>query len=171
VRHEQPSERGYVVLHPGTSVTARAWPPQRCAEAVQALAAAGYRVLVTGGRSERALTAFVAGAHGEDLGGRTTFAELARLLAGASVAVVGNTGPAHLAAAVGTPVVSLFAPTVPASAWAPYGVPSVVLGDQGAPCAGTRALVCPVPGHPCLSAVTADDVAAAVASLTGVVAA
>ena len=61
-----------------------------------------------------------------------------------------NTGAAHLAAAVGTPVVSLFAPVVPAERWAPYGVPTVLLGDQDAPCAGSRARSCPVPGHPCL---------------------
>ncbi|NEC78268.1 glycosyltransferase family 9 protein, partial [Streptomyces sp. SID7958] len=80
----------------------------------------------------------------------------------------GNTGPAHLAAAVGTPVVSLFAPVVPAGRWRPYGVPCVLLGDQNAPCAGTRARTCPVPGHPCLDGVTALDVVAAVGKLVEV---
>ncbi len=155
-------EPGYVVLHPGASVPARAWPAQRCAEAVEALADAGHRVLVTGGPGERALTAAVAGTRGEDLGGATDLAGMAALLDGAAAVVVGNTGPAHLAAAVGTPVVSLFSPVVPAARWAPYGVPTVLLGDQDAPCRGTRARVCPVPGHPCLSTVTAADVVAAV---------
>jgi hypothetical protein len=36
-----------------------------------------------------------------------------------------------------------------------------VLGDQAAPCRGTRATTCPVPSHPCLSSVTAADVLAA----------
>jgi ADP-heptose:LPS heptosyltransferase len=108
----------------------------------------------------------VAGRAGIDLGGRTTLAELAAVLAGATAVVVGNTGPAHLAAAVGTPVVSLFAPVVPAVRWAPHGVPHVVLGDQAAPCRDTRARVCPVPGHPCLATVTAADVVAAVSRLT-----
>ncbi|MBJ7451572.1 MAG: glycosyltransferase family 9 protein [Blastococcus sp.] len=159
---------GYVVLHPGASVPARAWPAQRCAEAVEALTDAGYRVLVTGGPSERGLTAFVAGSRGVDLGGGTTLAEMAALLDGAAAVVVGNTGPAHLAAAVGTPVVSLFAPVVPAARWAPYGVPTVVLGDQSAACRGTRARECPVPGHPCLTSVTAHDVVAAVEQLASV---
>ena len=159
---------GYIVVHPGASVPARAWPAQRCAEAVEALAEAGHRVLVTGGPSERELTAAVAGSRGVDLGGETTLTEMAALLAGASAVVVGNTGPAHLAAAVGTPVVSLFAPVVPAERWAPYGVPTVLLGDQDAPCAGTRARECPVPGHPCLSSVTAQDVVAAVEKLCSV---
>ncbi|TQJ90912.1 glycosyltransferase family 9 protein [Streptomyces sp. SLBN-31] len=152
----------YVVLHPGASVPARAWSRQRCAEAVRELAAAGQRVVVTGGRGERELTAYVAGEHGLDLGGRTDAAELAGVLAGARAVVTGNTGPAHLAAAVGTPVVSLFAPVVPAERWRPYGVPYVLLGDQGAPCADSRARQCPVPGHPCLESVSAEDVVAAV---------
>ena len=155
-------EPGYVVLHPGASVPARAWPAERCAEAVEALADAGHRVLVTGGPGEKPLTAAVAGADGVDLGGATTLAEMAALLDGAAAVVAGNTGPAHLAAAVGTPVVSLFAPVVPAARWAPYGVPTVLLGDQSAPCRGTRARECPVPGHPCLNSVTAADVVAAV---------
>ncbi len=157
----------YVALHPGASVPARAWPPERCAEGVAALRAAGRRVVVTGAPGETALTAAVAGGHGTDLGGATSFAVLAEVLRAADAVVVGNTGPAHLAAAVGTPVVSLFAPVVPAVRWAPYGVPHVLLGDQTAPCRGTRARDCPVPGHPCLAGVGADVVVAAVARLTG----
>jgi ADP-heptose:LPS heptosyltransferase len=159
--------RPYVVVHPGASVPARAWPEQRCAEAVRELSAAGWHVVVTGGAGERALTARVAGAYGTDLGGATDLPRAAAVLAGARAVVVGNTGPAHLAAAVGTPVVSLFAPVVPAARWAPYGVEHVLLGDQDAPCAGTRARVCPVPGHPCLTGVPASDVVAAVDKLTG----
>ena len=158
-------EPGYVVLHPGASVPARAWPAHRCAEAVEALTDAGHRVLVTGGPGERALTAAVAGTRGVDLGGALSLAELAAVLDRAAAVVVGNTGPAHLAASVGTPVVSLFSPVVPAARWAPYGVPTVLLGDQDAPCRLTRARECPVPGHPCLSSVTAADVVAAVGKL------
>lgn len=158
----------YVVVHPGTSVPARAWPPERHAALVEALAVAGSRVVVTGGSGEEALTAFVTGeprAGVLDTGGRTTFGELAAILAGADAVVVGNTGPAHLAAAVGAPVVSLFAPTVPAARWRPWGVRHALLGDQEAACAGTRARTCSVPGHPCLSSVTVPDVLAAVADL------
>ncbi|WP_447007004.1 glycosyltransferase family 9 protein [Saccharothrix isguenensis] len=157
----------YVVLHPGASVPARAWAPDRCARTVTALVEAGHRVLVTGGPGETALTKYVAGTDGVDLGGRTTFAELAGLLARADAVVVGNTGPAHLAVAVGTPVVSLFAPVVPAGRWAPHG-PHVLLGDQNAPCRDTRARECPVPGHPCLNRVTPDRVVTAVSELVGV---
>ncbi|MEU7567334.1 glycosyltransferase family 9 protein [Streptomyces fradiae] len=157
----------YVAVHPGASVPARRWSPDRCAQAVRLLAGAGHRVVVTGGPGERELTAYVAGAHGVDLGGRTRPPELAAVLAAAGAVVTGNTGPAHLAAAVGTPVVSLFSPVVPVGRWGPYGVPHVLLGDQDAPCAGSRARECPVPGHPCLDGVRAEDVVAAVGKLLG----
>jgi ADP-heptose:LPS heptosyltransferase len=155
----------YLVVHPGASAPARAWGPERCAEAVELLADAGHRVVVTGGPAETALTRQVSGSVAVDLGGRTDARTLAGVLRFADVVVCGNTGPAHLAAAVGTPVVSLFAPVVPAERWRPYGVPLVLLGDQRAPCADTRARHCPAPGHPCLTEVTAHDVLRAVQKL------
>ena len=155
----------YVVLHPGASAPARAWSPHRCEEAVTLLADAGHRVMVTGGPHETDLTRRVAVAPAVDPGGRTGPRTLAGVLHAADVVVSANTGPAHLAAAVGTPVVSLFAPVVPAERWAPYGVPTILLGDRTAPCAGTRALTCPVPGHPCLDEITGQDVVRAVHKL------
>jgi ADP-heptose:LPS heptosyltransferase len=161
-------EEPYVVVHPGASVPARTWPAERHAGLVDALVTEGRRVVVTGGPDEAALTALVAGGPRRevvDLGGRTSLAELAAVLRGADAVVVGNTGPAHLAAAVETPVVSLYAPTVPAARWRPWRVPHVLLGDQDAACAGSRARTCPVPGHPCLGGVSIEDVLAAVETL------
>ncbi|GAA1707675.1 glycosyltransferase family 9 protein [Streptomyces yatensis] len=155
----------YVVVHPGAAVPARAWSPARAARAVAALGAAGHRVVVTGGPAEKELTAHVADGTALDLGGRTEFGELAGVLAGADAVVTGNTGPCHLASAVGTPVVCLFAPVVPAERWAPYRVAHRLLGRQDALCAGSRARVCPVAGHPCLDSVTDAEVLAAVDAL------
>jgi ADP-heptose:LPS heptosyltransferase len=160
--------RPYVAVHPSAAAPARAWSPAHHRELVDLLVSSGRRVLVTGGEEEAALTARVAGpprAEVLDLGGRTTLPVLAEVLAGAEAVVVGNTGPAHLAAAVGTPVVSLFAPVVPAARWRPWRVPHRLLGRQDAPCAGSRAWVCPIPGHPCLDSVTPAEVAAALEAL------
>lgn len=151
----------YVVVHPGATVPARAWPADTAAETVRLLAGQSVRVLVTGSPGERELTARVAGSAGTDLGGRTDVATLSSVLRGARVTIAANTGPAHLSAAVGTPVVSLFAPVVPAVRWAPYGVAVELLGDQTAACSNTRARECPVPGHPCLSEIPALEVAEA----------
>jgi heptosyltransferase III len=153
---------GYVVLHREASVPARSLGAEPAAAIADALVDAGHSVVLTG-VSDDPPQGHEDDPQVVDLVGRTgTLAELAAVLAGALCVVAVNTGPAHLAAAVGTPVVSLFAPVVPASAWAPWGVPSVVLGDQRAACAGSRARTCPVPGHPCLSRISPESVVAAV---------
>ena len=168
-----PFEEPYVVVHPGASVTARAWAPERHAELVGALVAEGWNVAVTGSPGDRELTAKVArGAAGtargservRDLGGATDLAQLAGIIEKAAAIVVGNTGPAHLAAAVGTPVVSLYAPTVPAVRWRPWRVPHAIL-NEAVPCAGCRAKTCPVPGHPCIDDLPTATVVNAVHSL------
>jgi ADP-heptose:LPS heptosyltransferase len=159
--------RPYVTVHPGASMSARAWDPARHAALVDRLVEEGRNVVVTGSPGERDLTAAVAGpARDEvlDLGGRTSLAELSEVIAAADALVVGNTGPAHLAAAVGTPVVSLYAPTVPAVRWRPWRVRHELL-HRDVPCAGCRARECPVPGHPCIDDITVDEVLAALERL------
>jgi ADP-heptose:LPS heptosyltransferase len=158
----------FFVLHPGASVPARAWQPERWAQLATMLAGRGHRVVVTGTLEELALTRFVAaGAPGAiDLGGVCDFGGLAAVLSRAAAAAVANTGPAHLAAATGTPVASLFAPTVPAVRWRPWGVPHVLL-NRAVPCAGCRARECPVSGHPCLAAVAPAEAAEALERLSG----
>lgn len=156
----------FVVVHPGASVSARAWERESWRRLVEALTRHGWPVVITGTRDERALTAYVAGADRDvlDLGGKLSFGELAVVLKAATVVAVANTGPAHLAAAVGTPVASLFAPTVPAVRWRPWGVPHILI-NRSVPCAGCRAVDCPVPGHPCLAEVKVERVLDAVEQL------
>ncbi|NHN54662.1 glycosyltransferase family 9 protein [Calidifontibacter sp. DB0510] len=154
----------YAVIHPGSTAPTRALPPTLVAETIAALAQDGWHVLLTGSPAETAPWRRCPGV--TDLSGSTDLPTLASVLRGAAVVVVGNTGPAHLAAAVGTPVVSVFSPVVPAARWAPWGVPHVLLGDQTAACALSRARTCPVPGHPCVSSVTAGEVLAAIQQLT-----
>jgi ADP-heptose:LPS heptosyltransferase len=163
---------GFVAVHATASVPSRAPSPRHVGAIVAALRRAGHAVLLTGTDADRMVVEQVrrradllAGCDAApvlDLCGRTTFAELAGVLQLADCLVCGNTGPAHLAAAVGTPVVSLFSPVVDAAAWRPWGVPNAVLGDQHAPCAGTRARTCTVAGHPCLDGIPPATVVQAV---------
>lgn len=163
--------RPYVVLHPGASVPARAVPARAAAGFVERAEVLGRRVVVTGAAQE--VDAALGDRHGPlvtRLGGCTSLAELAAVIAGADAVVVGNTGPAHLAAAVGTPVVSVFAPVVPWFRWAPWRVPTRRLGHQDISCAGCRARACPREGQPCVGEVTARALWQAVDELTGVAA-
>ena len=161
-----------VVVHPGTSAPARAYPEPLWASAVDRLLEDGWRVALTGDPGERLLTRRIVDAAGRadaarlfDLAGWLDLPQLAAVLDRAEVTVVANTGPAHLSAAVGTPVVSLFAPVVSALRWAPFGVPVQLLGDQDAPCRDTRWTTCRIARHPCLSSVSADQIASAARQL------
>lgn len=159
--------RPYVVVHPGASVSARAWPQERHVELLELLVERGGNVVVTGARSEAGLTARICGMPDPrivDLGGLTDLCSLAATIAGAEAIVVGNTGPAHLAAAVGTPVVSIFAPTVPSVRWRPWGVPCRLL-ERDVACAGCRARECPLPDHPCMEEISAAEVVQALGEL------
>lgn len=156
----------YVVFHPGASADACRPTAEHARALVDALLAAGHRVVVTGTLAECPTTAYVAAGGADDLGGWLDLPSLAAVLERAECLVAPNTAPAHLAAAVGTPVVSLFAPVVPAERCRPYGVPVALLGDQHAACRGMSARQCAVPGHPCLGSITPAAVVGAVAQLT-----
>ena len=157
-------QEAYVVVHPGCTMPARTWNPEGFRDTVTALGDAGFAVAVTGTNDERALTAYVSGGHplARDFGGTTTFAEFAALVAGAAAAVCGNTATTHVAAAVQTPVVEIFPPTISFARFFPWRVPFEAFGDQHIACAGCRARICPLRGHPCLRDVTPQRLVEAV---------
>jgi ADP-heptose:LPS heptosyltransferase len=110
-----------VVVHPGAA-PARRWPAARFAAVARGLAAGGWPVAVTGSAAEQPLAREVARLAGLPdtavLAGRTSLADLARLVADAALVVCGDTGVGHLATATATPSVLLFGPTPPAE-WGP----------------------------------------------------
>lgn len=111
----------YAIVHPGASEPARRWPADRFAAVADALAEAGYRVVLSGTADEAPLTAAVAGlmrGPATDLAGRTSLGTMAALLDGAGLLVTNDTGVSHLAAAIATPSVVLFLQSDPVR-WAP----------------------------------------------------
>jgi ADP-heptose:LPS heptosyltransferase len=112
---------GYVCVHPGASVPERRWPPESFAEVADALAARGYRVVLTGTAGEAHLTRAVADAMTApalDLTGRTDLGATAALIASARLLVCNDTGVSHVAAAARTPSVVASFGDNPAR-WAP----------------------------------------------------
>ncbi len=118
----------YIALHPGvgTFSLARQWPVERLAAVGAALAADGYRLVITGGRdafardAADALLHHLGGTPAIDLTGKTDVPTSAAVYAGAALFIGSDNGMAHLAAAVGTPSVIVFGPSNH-RAWAPYG--------------------------------------------------
>ncbi len=111
-----------VVVHPGCAFAARRWPAKRYAVVARRLAETGLPVVVTGSCAQRWLASQVAALAGlpqcSVLAGRTSLAQLAALVADASLVVCGDTGVAHLATAYRTPSVVLFGPVSPRH-WGP----------------------------------------------------
>lgn len=118
----------YVALHPGvgTFSLARQWPVARLAAVGAALAADGYRLVITGGPDALARAAadelrlHLGATPAHDLTGRSDVPTTAAVYAGAALFVGSDSGMAHLAASVGTPCAIVFGPSNH-RAWAPYG--------------------------------------------------
>jgi ADP-heptose:LPS heptosyltransferase len=158
---------GRVALHPGAAAPARTLSAARWRAVAAELVGRDVEVVVTGTHEEASLCATVADPTGRApvLLPRSNLRRLAEVLGTASVVATGNTGPAHLAAAMGRPVAVVFPPTVPPNRWRPWGVPHVLLGDLNVPCAGCRAIRCPLPEQVCVAGVRPEDMADAVTRL------
>ncbi|GAC1431117.1 MAG: lipopolysaccharide heptosyltransferase II [Chloroflexota bacterium] len=108
----------YVVIHAGaTNGSAKRWPARHWAALADLLQDdLGLAVVLTGSNGDRLLAEEVAGgtrARPLLLTGRTTIAELAGVLQGATAVLSGDSGPLHMAVALGRPTVSLYGPTDP----------------------------------------------------------
>jgi ADP-heptose:LPS heptosyltransferase len=107
--------RDYAVLHPFSSMIAKAWPAQRFAELARWL------------RDEQGLEPLIMGAGYDDFSAFADFRclrgaplrDVKRLMAGAKLFVGNDSGPAHVAAAFGVPVVVLYGFSDP-TVWAPW---------------------------------------------------
>lgn len=101
-----------VLVFPGARHPRRQWPAERMAKLIDRMHRSyGVRVVLCGGPAEQDLAADVAarsnGPAPEDLAGRTTFAQLAELIAQSSLVIAGDSGPLHLAAAMDAPLICL----------------------------------------------------------------
>lgn len=158
---------GAIVVHPGATAASRRWPAERFGAVANALRrTTGRPVLVTGGPSERELTAqVVAAADAEgvhDLGGALPLDALIATIDAAALLVSNNSGPAHIAAACQTPVVDLYALTNPQHT--PWRVAQRVLSHD-VPCRNCQRSICPEGHHRCLLGVDVDTAVAAALAL------
>lgn len=100
-----------VVLHPGVTDERRRWPAEKFAAVGDALAAAGFRIAITGTPPEAAIIAEVVArmrAPAVNTCGPLGINGLVGLMARASLVVSNDSGPRHIAEAVGTPTVGIY---------------------------------------------------------------
>jgi ADP-heptose:LPS heptosyltransferase len=149
----------YAVVHAGSQLPSRRWPPQRFAEVADALAAQGLQVLLTGSSGEAGLTAAVAQAMrhpARDLAGRTDLWTLGALIEGAALLVCNDTGVSHIAAATSTPSV-VVANGSDVSRWAPADTRRHRVFWHDIACRPCAETICPH-GQACALAVEAAPV-------------
>jgi heptosyltransferase II len=145
--------------------SAKRWPPERVADAIARLAAAGVRAVMVGAPADREIARAIQSALDPavrpsvvDLVGATDVATLMAVLARCDVVVANDSGAMHVASAVGRPVVAIFGPT-DERATAPLGPHTLVRHDVW--CRPCLLRACPI-DHRCLRGVAAADVVAAV---------
>jgi ADP-heptose:LPS heptosyltransferase len=151
----------YVCVHPGARFPSRRWPAQRFAAAADALAAAGFRVVLTGTDGETALTRAVQSAMrvpAVDLTGRLTLGMLTALVRDAALVLCNDTGMSHVAAAVGTRSV-VIASGSEVARWAPHDAQRHRVLWHDRPCRPCSHAVCPTK-HECAIGVGVADVVA-----------
>ncbi|WP_404310502.1 glycosyltransferase family 9 protein [Neorhodopirellula lusitana] len=125
------AERPFAVMHPwaaGFQFALRQWPVQRWVELGHWLTNQGWRVLITGGPSDRQAAADLAAKCDrpdiQSVAGECSLTEVAWLLSKTETLISVNTGIMHLGSILGAPTVSLNGPTNP-DRWGPVGENSV----------------------------------------------
>lgn len=160
-------ERPLAGICPASAWPTKRWPARAYGELVLRLEREGFRCVLLGAPSERAITAEVRTVAGEscvDLGGATDVALLAALLARMAVVVTNDSAPMHVATALGIPQVSVFCATVPAQGYGPLGPRSLIVEKDLAcrPCGRHGGRRCPRGTDDCMQLIEVAEVHAAV---------
>ncbi len=140
-----------VAIHPGVGTVMRQWPAEHFATLVDLLVdTQGVNALLIGGPDEVELTEEVLDkvAHRDavvSVAGKTSLAELTRLLACCALYVGNNSGPKHIAAALGVPTIGVHSGVIDPIEWAPIGKRAMALRRNMTcgPCYLAREADCP----------------------------
>jgi heptosyltransferase-2 len=142
--------------------SAKCWPPERFAAAINSLLQRGAAdVFLFGTPAERQVSNAIQAQLRQpaiDLTGKTTISELPALLWCCNLFVGNDSGAMHVAAAVGLPVVAVFGPTDPLGT-APV-TPGCAIVQQKPYCSPCFLRRCPI-DHRCMTAITPEMVVGA----------
>jgi ADP-heptose:LPS heptosyltransferase/GT2 family glycosyltransferase len=140
-----------VAIHPGAGNVTKQWPEEHFSALIDLLIEKnGVNILLVGGADEvdvaNALLANVQ--HSEaiaSMAGKTSLADLPRLLKNCVLYIGNDSGPKHIAAAVGMPTVGIHSGVVDPVEWGPIGPNAVALRRNMtcSPCYLARAEDCP----------------------------
>jgi ADP-heptose:LPS heptosyltransferase len=110
------SQGPYIALHASAAESRRMWPAERFVSTALSLREAyGFDPVLVGAQADWSLCQRICDqlpGMSRNLAGKTSFATLAAVIAGAQVFIGNDSGPTHVAQAVGTPSVTLFGPGI-----------------------------------------------------------
>lgn len=156
----------YVLCTPGAAFgTAKLWPPERYARALDLLhATRGLRGVASGAPGEEPqIEAVVKAARSPVVSlasAPRTLATLKALVRGAELVLVGDSGPRWVAAAFDVPCVSVLGPNVPQLTASSLERCEIVR-VEGLACAPCARRACPLGHHRCMNDLAAETVVAA----------
>jgi ADP-heptose:LPS heptosyltransferase len=168
-KHRTSPEREIAAICPGTKMPANQWPLDNFVELAHRMTAdLGLEVILLGGPADTQAGEQICRAvpWTFDACGKLSIMEVAAVMEHCRALVGLDTGTTHLAAAVGTPVVGLYAARNAPGQWEPLGEGHIVLRAV-VPCEGCGVETCPVPGHPCMTGLSVDQVFDSVRRLAG----
>lgn len=156
-----------IVCGPGTKMHAKDWGPDNWRALLARIDAdyPGHALALVGAQEDEAVAAHAAQPWSGplvNLCGRLTPRETAAVMEQARVFLGPDSGPMHLAAAAGIPCIIPFSAAGLPGIWFPPGQKHQIVYHQTA-CCGCYRENCNVAGHPCLSTINVDEMAAAVA--------
>ena len=149
-----------IAIAPGCKTLANAWNADRFIELGRRIAARNNtEIIVIGGPAESQIGRLMIDdwKSGINAAGELSVSESGVVISLCDAFIGVDTGTTHLAAAVGTRCFGVFHERNNPGHWFPLGTGHTIVRHD-VPCAGCRALVCPVEGHPCMNGITVEKV-------------
>jgi len=153
-----------VGIAPGSiNSNAKRWLPERFAELADQLGrSAGAEILLLGSSAEQDVLDRVASLCTKkvhNLGGKVSLGQLIALMEKLQGLICNDAGAMHLAAALHIPTVAIFGPTDYTTTYPFSNVARIVREDLD--CSPCMLRECPIKGHPCMTNIGIDKIAAA----------
>ena len=157
--------RKYVGFQVGAGTSSKRWPARNARSFLNLFKGrfVDYGLVFVGSnRQEAAKIEDFTGDRFLNLTGKTTLRETCLLVKKFSAFVGPDSGPAHIAAVMDVPTVFLYSGTNRFEQWKPLAERALIV-RHAVPCSPCELELCNVPGHPCMSQITAGEVANALA--------
>lgn len=153
-----PADTRRVLVAPGATWSAKAWPAEHYASIIRKLASDGARIYLMGSSGEQDLLERIAENAPAEILTASSLDTMLDAIAAADLLLCTDSGSRHVAVALGTPSLALFGPSDP-RVWSPVD-PQHPFMHEELDCMPCMLTDCPLAGHPCMNGLTPEKVIA-----------